>query len=118
MSSVIQSLGDSWALWVAAALSLATAAVYLVIASPAAPEGYKAPPRAVVVVAAVAYLVGGGLILVADSRLLAVGAVLNPLVVTAYVAAAVNGRATVDRLSLAGKAAQVALEVLLLWLVA
>ena len=110
-------LGDSWELWVAAALSLVAAIVYLVIASPARPAGYKAPPAPVLVVAALAYLVGGGLILLADRRLLILGAVLNPLVLLAYTAAAIKGHATVDGLSLTSKAAQIGLEVALLWLI-
>ena len=118
MLSLVQSAGDSWAVWAAAALSLVAAAVYLVIASPAVPADYKAPPRPVRIAAGVAYLVGGALIVVADRRLLTLGAVLNPLVMAAYLAAAVKGHAAVDGLSLTGKAAQVALEVLLLWLVA
>jgi hypothetical protein len=102
--------------WLAAALALAAAAVYVVIASPARPAGYKAPPTPVLVVAALAYLVGGVLILIGDRRLLVLGAVLNPLVLVAYTVAAIKGHATVDGLSLASKAAQVGLEVALLWL--
>ena len=117
MLSIVQSAGDSWVVWAAAALSLVAAGVYLVIASPAVPSDYKAPPRPVRIVAGAAYLVGGALILLADRRLLILGAVLNPLVMAAYVGAAIKGHAAVDRLSLTGKAAQLALEVLLLWFV-
>ena len=117
MSTIVQFSTDSWVLWAASALSLAAAVVYLVILSPAVSEDYKAPPAPVLAVAAAAYLVGAGLILVADRRLLAVGALLNPVVMAAYVAAAIKGHAAVDRLSLTSKAAQVALEALLLWLV-
>ena len=117
MLSFVPSGGDWWVVWAAAALSFVAAAVYLVIASPAVPADYKAPPRPVRIVAGAAYLVGGALILLADRRLLLLGAVLNPLVVAVYVAAVIKGHAAVDRLSLTGKAAQVALEVLLLWLV-
>jgi hypothetical protein len=115
--TIMQATSDNWALWLAAALSLGAAVIYLVIASPAAPADYKAPPTPVLVVAGAAYLVGAGLILVADRRLLLLGAVLNPLVLAAYLAAAINGRAAVDGLSLTGKAAQVALEAALVWLV-
>jgi hypothetical protein len=118
MSSIAQSMEGAWVVWAAAGFSLVAAAVYLAIASPAVPADYKAPPRPVRIAAGVAYLVGGALILVADRRLLTLGAVLNPLVMAAYLAAAIKGHAAVDGLSLTGKAAQVALEVLLLWLVA
>ena len=117
MSTIVQAAADSWALWAASAFGLVAAVVYLVIASPAVPEDYKSPPTPVLVAAAAAYLIGGGLILFGDRRLLTLGAILNPLVMAAYVAAAVKGRAAVDGLSLTGKTAQVALEVMLLWLV-
>ena len=117
MSTMAQFADSSSVPWVAGALSLVAAAVYLVIASPARPAGYKAPPAPVLAVAALAYLVGGGLILLGDRRLLILGAVLNPLVLLAYAAAAIKGHATVDGLSLTGKAAQIGLEVALLWLV-
>ena len=117
MSTMAQLADGSSIPWVAGALSLVAAAVYLVIASPARPAGYKAPPPPVLVVAALAYLVGGGLILLGDRRLLILGAALNPLVLLAYTAAAIKGHASVDGLSLTGKAAQVGLEAALLWLV-
>ena len=81
------------------------------------PDDYKSPPTPVVVAAGAAYLVGAVLILLADRRLLVLGAVLNPLVMAAYVAAAAKGRAAIDRLSLTGKSAQLALQAVLLWLV-
>ena len=117
MSTITQLAGGSPAPWVAAALSLVAAIVYLVIASPARPADYKAPPTPVLAVAALAYLVGGGLILLGDRRLLILGAVLNPLVLLAYTVAAIKGHATVDGLSLTSKAVQIGLEVALLWLV-
>jgi hypothetical protein len=117
MSSIVQSIGDSWVLWTASALSLVAAVVYFIIAAPTKPEGYKAPPTPVVVIAGLAYFIGGGLILLADRRLLTVGAIINPLVLVAYTVAAIKGHATVDGLSLTSKAAQVGLEVLLLWLI-
>ena len=117
MSTMAQFAESSSVPWVAGALSLVASLVYLVIASPARPAGYKAPPAPVLAVAALAYLVGGGLILLDDRRLLILGAVLNPLVLLAYTVAAIKGHATVDGLSLTGKAAQIGLEALLLWLV-
>ena len=113
----MQATAENWVSWLAAALSLGAAVISLVIASPAAPADYKVPPTPVLVVAGVAYLVGAGLILVADRRLLLLGAILNPLVLAAYLAAAINRRAAIDGLSLTGKAAQVALEVALVWLI-
>ncbi len=117
MSTMAQLVDGSSIPWVAGALSLVAALVYLVIASPAMPADYKAPPTPVLVVAALAYLVGGGLILLGDRRLLILGAVLNPLVLLAYTVAAIKGHAAVDGLSLTSKAAQIGLEVALLWLV-
>ena len=117
MSTIAQFADGSPLPWLAGALSLVAALVYLVIASPARPAGYKSPPPPVLVVAALAYLVGGGLILLGDRRLLIFGAVLNPLVLLAYTVAAIKGHATVDGLSLTSKAAQIGLEVALLWLI-
>ncbi|MDP9469503.1 MAG: hypothetical protein M3Q71_02390 [Chloroflexota bacterium] len=109
--------GESWTHWLAVTLSLVAAVVYLVIASPAVPVGYKAPPTPVLVVAGLAYLVGAALIQLDDRRLLILGAVLNPLVLLAYTVAAIKGHAAVDGLSLTSKAAQIGLEVVLLWLI-
>ena len=117
MSTITPFAGDSWPHWVAVGLALVAAAIYFVIASPAVPADYKAPPRPVLVVAGLAYLVGGGLILLADRRLLILGAILNPLVLVAYTGAAIKGHAAVDGLSLSSKAAQIGLEVALLWLI-
>ncbi len=105
MSTITQVAGDSWTPWVALALALVAAAVYFVIASPAMPVDYKSPPTPVLVVAGLAYLVGGVLILQADRRLLVLGAILNPLVLVAYTVAATKGHAAVDGLSLTSKAA-------------
>ncbi len=116
MSTIEQLTNDSWTPWVAFALALVAAAVYFVVASPAVPADYKAPPTPVLVVAGLAYLVGGVLILQADRRLLVLGAILNPLVLLAYTGAAIKGHAAVDGLSLTSKAAQIGLEVALLWL--
>ena len=117
MSNITQLTGDSWTPWIAFALALVAAAVYFVIASPAMPADYKSPPTPVLVAAGLAYLVGGVLILQADRRLLVLGAILNPLVLVAYTAAAIKGHAAVDGLSLSSKAAQIGLEVALLWLI-
>ncbi len=117
MSTIEPLTNASWTPWVGFALALVAAAVYFVIASPAMPADYKSPPTPVLVVAGLAYLVGGVLILLADRRLLVLGAILNPLVLLAYTGAAIKGHAAIDGLSLTSKAAQIGLEVALLWLI-
>ena len=117
MSTLTQMTNGSWVPWVGLALSLIAASVYFIIASPARPADYKSPPTPVLVVAGLAYLIGGMLILLDDRRLLIFGAIVNVLVMAAFAVAARMGHATVDRLSLTSKVAQVMLEVLLLWLI-
>ncbi len=117
MSTISQFTNGSWMPWVGLVLSLIAAGVYFIIASPATPADYKSPPMPVLIVAGLAYLIGGLLILLGDRRLLIFGAIVNPLVLTAFAVAARMGHATVDRLSVTSKAAQVVLEVLLLWLI-
>ena len=117
MSTLTQITDGSWIPWVALALSLIAASVYFIIASPARPAGYKSPPTPVLIVAGLAYLIGGLLILLGDRRLLIFGAIVNLLVMAAFAVAARIGHATVDRLSLTSKVAQVVLELLLLWLI-
>jgi hypothetical protein len=117
MSTLTQITNGSLIPWIGLALSLIAASVYFIIASPARPADYKAPPTPVLVVAALAYLVGGVLVLLGDRRLLILGAVLNPLVLLAYTVAAIKGHAAVDGLSLTSKAAQIGLEAALLWLI-
>lgn len=117
MSTLTQITSGSWIPWVGLALSFIAAGVYFIIASPARPAGYKSPPTPVLIVAGLAYLSGGVLILLGDRRLLIFGAIINVLVMAAFTAAARMGHATVDRLSLTSKVAQVVLEVLLLWLI-
>lgn len=117
MPDLTEFAAGSWTQWLAVMLSLVAAAVYLIIASPAVPKGYKAPPTPVLVVAGLAYLIGAGLIGLDNRRLLILGAVLNPLVLLAYTIAAIKGLAAVDGLSLTSKAAQIGLEVMLLWLI-
>src|ERR687894_1799892 len=117
MSTLTQVTNGSWIPWVGLALSLIAASVYFIIASPARPADYKSPPIPVLVVAGLAYLIGGMLILLGDRRLLIFGAIVNVVVMTAFAVAARMGYATVDGLSLTSKVAQVMLEVLLLWLI-
>ena len=117
MPDSTQFAGDSLVHWVAVALALVASLVYIVIASPAVPTGYKAPPTPVLVVAGLAYFVGAGLIRLDDRRMLLLGAAVNPLVLLAYTIAAIKGHAAIDGLSLTGKAAQIGLEVALVWLI-
>ena len=117
MSTLMQMTNGSWIPWFGLLLSLIAASVYFIIASPARPSDYKSPPTPVLIAAGLAYLIGGLLILLGDRRLLIFGAIVNVLVLSAFTVAARMGRATVDGLSVTSKAAQVALEVLLLWLI-
>jgi hypothetical protein len=117
MSTLMQITSGSWIPWVGLALSVIAASVYFIIASPARPADYKSPPIPVLVVAGLAYLIGGVLILLGDRRLLIFGALVNPLVMAAFAVAARTGHATIDRLSVTSKVAQLMLEVLLLWLI-
>ena len=117
MSTLTQISGGSWIPWSGLVLALIAASVYFVIASPARPAGYKSPPTRVLVVAGLAYLIGGMLILLGDRRLLIFGAIVNVVVMAVFTVAARMGRATVDNVSVTSKVAQVALEVLLLWLI-
>ena len=67
-------------LGIATALAVVVAVVYFAIGFGLAPEGFKSPPAPIMVLAGLSYLVGGGLILLADRRLMLVGAVANWLV--------------------------------------
>lgn len=104
-------------LWIGLGLAVVTAIVYFIIASPARPAGYQSPPRTVMIMAGAAYVAGGLLILLGDPRLLIAGAIINALVLAAFSGAAVARRATLDGLSLAGKVAQIGLQVVLLLLI-
>ena len=117
MSTITQITNGSWIPWVGLALSLIAASVYFIIASPARPSDYKSPPIPVLIIAGLAYLIGGMLILLGDRRLLIFGAIVNVVVMAVFTVAARMGRATVDNVSVTSKVVQVALEVLLLWLI-
>ena len=106
-----------WVLRIATALAILTAIAYFAIGLGMVPEDFKSPPAPVMVVAGLAYLIGGGLIQVARRRLMLAGAVANALVLLLFVVSAFMGNATIDALSLSGKAAQVVLGVLLVWFV-
>ena len=104
-----------WALRTAMALALVVAVGYLAIGLGFVSESFESPPAPVMVLAGLAYIVGGLLIVLADRRLLLLGTVINTLVLLLFVAAAVRGNSTLDLLSVAQKLAQVALGVLLFW---
>lgn len=106
-----------WALSIATALAILVAIVYLAIGFGLVPENFKSPPAPVMVVAGLAYLIGGGLILVANRRLMLAGAAANALVLVLFLVSALMGNATIDPLTLSGKVAQVVLGVLLVWFV-
>lgn len=106
-----------WALRVATALAILAAMDYFAIGLGIVPENFKSPPAPIMIVAGLAYLIGGGLILIAHRRLMLAGAVANALVLLLFVVSAVMGNATIDALSLSGKAAQVVLGALLVWFV-
>ena len=101
---------------IATALALIVALVYFVIGFGAVPDDFESPPAPAMLLAGVAYLVGGGLIQLGDRRLLLLGAIANTVVLLLFLASAVRGNATIDVLSVSGKAAQVVLGVLLVWL--
>ncbi len=103
-------------LYVGAALAAVVGVGYFAIALGWVAEGFESPPTGAMVVAGIAYLVGGGLILLADRRLLILGAVINTLVLLAFLASAVGGNATVDAFTVVTKAAQIALGFVLIWL--
>jgi len=89
---------------------------YFAIALGWVAEGFESPPAGAMLAAGTAYLVGAGLILLADRRLLILGAVLNTLVLLAFLASAVGGNATVDAFTVVTKIVQVTLGLVLIWL--
>jgi hypothetical protein len=98
-------------------LAIFAGIVYLAIAVGFVPDDFESPPPPVMLVAAVAYIAGGLAIPFVGRRLLLVGTVVNVVVLVLFVLSAVRGTGTVDALSLSGKLAQVALGVLLVWIV-
>lgn len=106
-----------WALRTATALAVAVALGYLAIGLGFVPEDFESPPAPVMILAGIAYVAGGLLIILADRRLLLVGAIANTLVLLLFVAAALRGDSTIDLLSVSAKVAQVALGALLVWFV-
>ena len=105
-----------WALRTATLLAVVVAIGYLAIGLGFVPEDFESPPAPVMILAGVAYIVGGILILLADHRLLLLGAVANSIVLLLFLAAAVRGNSTVDLFSVSEKIVQLALGLLLIWL--
>ncbi len=106
-----------WALSIATMLAILAASAYFAIGLGMVPEDFMSPPAPVMIMAGLGYLIGGGLILVARRPLMLAGAVANVLVLFLFVVSAFMGNATIDALSLSGKAAQVMLGALLFWFV-
>lgn len=101
---------------VASAMALIAGVVYLAIALGLVADDFESPPRPVMLAAGLIYLVGAGVLHLVDRRLLLAGAVANTVVLSLFVLSAARGIATLDILSLGGKAAQITLSVLLLWI--
>lgn len=101
---------------IAAALALMSAAIYFAIAAGVTPDGLKSPPAPVMLVAGLAYLIGGVLIFRRDRHLLTLGAVANALVIAAFSVSLALGRSDIEYVSLMSKLSQAVLEGLLLWL--
>ncbi|MCK9487727.1 MAG: hypothetical protein M0R73_13720 [Dehalococcoidia bacterium] len=116
LSPPVRGTSRRRALLLASTASLIAGAVYLVIAFGVTADDFESPPRPVMLVAGLIYLVGAGVLHLVDRRLLLVGAVANAVVLVLFGLSAARGTGTVDTLSLGGKAAQVALSVLLLWI--
>jgi hypothetical protein len=95
--------------------ALATGLVYFIIALGLVAENFQSPPRPVMLLAGVIYVVGAGLMHVVDRRLLLLGAAANGVVLVLFMLSVARESATVDALSLGGKAAQVSLSLLLGW---
>lgn len=106
-----------WMPYTATALALVTALVYLAIGLGLVSADFQSPPAPLMLTAGAAYLIGGGLILVAGRGLMLAGAVINALVLILFAVSTIAGNATVDGLSLGGKAAQVALGIFLIYFV-
>lgn len=94
-------------------LAWVTGIVYLMIAAGFSPGDLESPPRAVMLVAAIAYFVGGWLIRRLDRRLILAGAIANVLVMVAYMASLAAGRSDLEVYATVSKLAQAGLEVVL-----
>lgn len=94
-------------------MAVVAAVVYLAIGLGLMPEDFESPPRPVMLAAGVIYLAGSAALHAVRRRLLVVGALANAVVLALFLLSAVRGEATVDAVSLGGKAAQVVLSVVL-----
>lgn len=113
----IPSTGASGAgrlLLLASAMAIAAGAVYLTIGLGLVAEDFESPPAPVMLVAGAVYLLGSVALHRVSPRLLLVGALANAGVLALFLLSAAMGRATVDALSLGGKAAQALLSLVLL----
>jgi hypothetical protein len=103
--------------WAGFLLAIIAGLSYFVIISPLAPDDFQSPPAPVLAVAAIAYIVGGYLILSDVRWLLIVGLGANTFVLVAFLRSVATDEATIDAFSAPGKLAQLALEVVLLVLI-
>ncbi len=106
--------GGGRILLLASVMAVAAAAVYLAIGLGLVAEDFESPPAPVMLVAGAVYLAGSVALHRVSPRLLLLGALANAAVLALFLLSAAMGRATVDALSLGGKAAQVMLSLLLL----
>lgn len=107
------SPGTRGVLLLGSAMAVVAGLVYLAIAGGMVADDFQSPPRPLMAIAGAIYLGGAGVMHFVNRRLLLVGAVLNGVVLVLFLLSAARDNATVDALSLAGKAAQVALGVAL-----
>jgi len=101
-------------LLLASLMAVIAGAVYLAIGAGLVPDDFESPPRPVMLLAGVVYLGGAGVLHLVDRRLLLLGAIANGVVLVLFALSAVRGMATLDTVSLSGKAAQIALSMLLI----
>jgi hypothetical protein len=105
-------------MWLGIGLSLLAALSYLLIGVGRLSTGGIEPPPAIVAVAALGYACGGLLIPTRQSRLWTVGAIINALVLTVFFQAyAGQPEVLLSSGGLVSKAAEIGLEVVLLWLI-
>ncbi|GMU39194.1 MAG: hypothetical protein AMXMBFR23_00600 [Chloroflexota bacterium] len=101
-------------LLLASVMALGAGSAYLTIGLGFVADGFQSPPRPVMLTAAVIYLAGSLALHRVSPRLLLLGALANGGVLALFLLSAATDRATVDALSVGGKAAQALLSLLLL----
>jgi len=96
------------------ALAWLTGVIYLIIGTGMAPDDLDSPPQAVMLVAGLAYIVGGWLIRRLNRRLVRAGAVVNALVMVVYMVLLLAGRSDLEIYAAVSKLAQIGLEIVLI----